>query len=60
MFTSCVPSRTSCWNRLRSAGADQIIIHAELGEQVPALIWKIKLLGKKVGLSVNPPTPISA
>jgi ribulose-phosphate 3-epimerase len=42
------------------AGADQMIIHVELGEQqVAALIWKIKLLGKKVGLAVNPPNPIS-
>jgi ribulose-phosphate 3-epimerase len=41
------------------AGADQIIIHVELGEQVEPLIWKIKQLGKKVGLAVNPPTPIS-
>jgi ribulose-phosphate 3-epimerase len=41
------------------AGADQIIIHIELGEKVPALIWKIKSLGKKVGLAVNPPTPIA-
>ena len=41
------------------AGADQMIIHVELGEQqVAALIWKIKSLGKKVGLAVNPPTPI--
>ena len=30
-----------------------------LGEQIPALIWKIKSLGKKVGLAVNPPTAIS-
>jgi ribulose-phosphate 3-epimerase len=41
------------------AGADQMIIHVELGEQIPSLIWKIKSLGKKVGLAVNPPTPIS-
>ncbi|HUZ05889.1 MAG TPA: ribulose-phosphate 3-epimerase [Candidatus Paceibacterota bacterium] len=41
------------------AGADEIIIHVELGEQVGPLIWKIKNLGKKVGLAVNPPTPIS-
>ncbi|HTX22156.1 MAG TPA: ribulose-phosphate 3-epimerase [Candidatus Aquilonibacter sp.] len=41
------------------AGADQMIIHVELGEQVGPLIWKIKNLGKKVGLAVNPPTPIS-
>ncbi|HLP77429.1 MAG TPA: ribulose-phosphate 3-epimerase [Candidatus Paceibacterota bacterium] len=42
-----------------SAGADQITIHAELGEQVTPLIWKIKKLGKKVGLAINPPTAIS-
>jgi len=41
------------------AGADEIIIHVELGDQVEQLIWKIKQLGKKVGLAVNPPTPIS-
>jgi len=41
------------------AGADQIIIHVELGNQVPGLIWKIKSLGKKVGLAINPPTSIS-
>ena len=40
-------------------GADEIIIHVELGEQVEPLIWKIKNLGKKVGLAVNPPTAIS-
>ncbi len=42
------------------AGADQIIIHAELGDQVSQLIWKIKSLGKKVGLAVNPPTAMTA
>jgi len=42
------------------AGADQIIIHVELGEAVLPLIWKIKQLGKKVGLAVNPPTAITA
>ncbi|MGA2029194.1 MAG: ribulose-phosphate 3-epimerase [Verrucomicrobiota bacterium] len=41
------------------AGADEMIVHVELGEQVPSLIWKIKSLGKKVGLAVNPPTSIS-
>ncbi|MGH7951345.1 MAG: ribulose-phosphate 3-epimerase [Limisphaerales bacterium] len=40
------------------AGADEMIIHVELGEQIPSLIWKIKSLGKKVGLAINPPTPI--
>ncbi len=42
------------------AGADEIIIHVELGEQVPSLIHKIKTLGKKVGLAINPPTAIAA
>jgi len=41
------------------AGADEIIVHVELGEQVASLIWKIKSLGKKVGLAVNPPTAIA-
>jgi ribulose-phosphate 3-epimerase len=41
------------------AGADEMIIHVELGVQVEPLIWKIKNLGKKVGLAVNPPTAIS-
>lgn len=42
------------------AGADEMIIHVELGEQIPQLIWKIKSFGKKVGLAVNPPTNINA
>ena len=41
------------------AGADEIIIHVELGDQVASLIWKIKSLGKKVGLAINPPTAIA-
>ena len=41
------------------AGADEIIVHVELGEQVTPLLWKIRALGKKVGLAVNPPTAIS-
>jgi len=31
----------------------------ELGEAVTPLLWKIKSLGRKVGLAVNPPTAIS-
>jgi len=42
------------------AGADQIIVHVELGEKVPPLLWKIKSLGLKVGLAINPPTAITA
>ena len=41
------------------AGANQINIHVELGEAVTPLLWKIKSLGKKVSLAVNPPTSIS-
>ena len=39
------------------AGADRITVHVELGRQhVTDLIWKIRSLGKRVGLCVNPPT----
>ena len=42
------------------AGANQITIHVELGEQaVTQLLWKIKSLGIKAGLAVNPPTGIA-
>jgi ribulose-phosphate 3-epimerase len=41
------------------AGADQMNIHVELGEHVNSLIWRIRSLGKKVGLAINPPTAIS-
>jgi ribulose-phosphate 3-epimerase len=41
------------------AGADEMIIHVELDAQVGPLIWKIKNLGKKAGVAVNPSTPIS-
>jgi ribulose-phosphate 3-epimerase len=42
------------------AGADEIIVHAELGEQkITPLLWKIRSLGKKVGLAVNPSTTIT-
>src|SRR5687767_9452240 len=38
------------------AGADQITVHVELGDQVMPLLWKIKSLGKLAGLAINPPT----
>ena len=41
------------------SGGDQLNIHVELGDQVTSLIWRIKALGKKVGLAVNPPTAIA-
>ena len=43
-----------------TAGADQMNVHVELGdEEVSSLIMKIKSLGKRVGLAVNPPTDMS-
>ncbi len=42
------------------AGTQQISVHVELGESVTPLIWKIRSLGCKVGLAINPATPISA
>ncbi len=41
------------------AGATQMNVHVELGEAVTPLIWKIKSLGRKVGLAINPPTAIT-
>lgn len=41
------------------AGASQMNIHVELGDHVTALLWKIRSLGKRVGLAINPPTSIS-
>ena len=43
----------------RDAGADHLSIHVELGERVEQLIWKIRSMGLKVGLAINPPTAIS-
>lgn len=42
------------------AGADEIIVHVELGDRVTQLLWKIRSLDKKVGLAINPPTAIGA
>jgi ribulose-phosphate 3-epimerase len=39
-----------------SAGADQVTVHVELGNRVTGLIWKLRSLGVKVGLAINPPT----
>jgi ribulose-phosphate 3-epimerase len=41
------------------AGADAITVHVELGEKVNPLIWKIRALGKRVGLAINPPTAVN-
>jgi ribulose-phosphate 3-epimerase len=42
------------------AGANQINIHVELGDAVMSLIWRLRSLGVKIGLAVNPPTPITS
>jgi ribulose-phosphate 3-epimerase len=41
------------------AGADSITVHVELGDRVPQLFWKIRSLGLRVGLAVNPPTAVA-
>jgi ribulose-phosphate 3-epimerase len=41
------------------AGADQMTVHVELRDHVTPLLWKIKSLGKKVGLAINPPTAMA-
>ena len=42
------------------AGADRLTVHVELGQQVTALIWKIRSLHKQIGLAINPPTAMQA
>lgn len=44
----------------REAGATGLTVHVELGPRVAPLLWKIRALGARVGLAVNPPTPIAA
>ena len=41
------------------AGANHITIHAEAGKHLHSGIQKIKSLGKKAGVSLNPSTPES-
>ena len=41
------------------AGADQIIVHAELGEAVTPALWRIRSLGKAAGLALNPATSVA-
>lgn len=40
------------------AGADHVIVHVELGDRVNSLLWRIRSLGLKVGLAINPLTAI--
>jgi ribulose-phosphate 3-epimerase len=41
------------------AGADGMTVHVELGDKVSPLLWKIRSLGKKAGIAVNPPTQLT-
>jgi len=46
--------------RFVQAGADQLTVPVELGhEKVLQLIWQIRTSNIKVGISVNPPTPVT-
>src|SRR6185503_14604061 len=41
------------------AGATQVNVHVELGESLTQLFWKIKSLGLRLGLAINPPTSVA-
>ena len=41
------------------AGADYITVHCEATNHLHRLIYRIKELGKKAGVSLNPATPVS-
>jgi len=41
-----------------SAGADTIIIHAEAVPDLPAVVGKIRALGKRAAVAVNPASPL--
>jgi ribulose-phosphate 3-epimerase len=41
------------------AGADLITVHAEAGPHLHRSVQAVKALGKKVGVSLNPGTPLS-
>ncbi|MCF7668303.1 MAG: ribulose-phosphate 3-epimerase [Verrucomicrobia bacterium] len=45
--------------KFAEAGADTLTVHVELLDKVPSLIWKIRAMNCRVGLSINPPTNIS-
>lgn len=44
----------------REAGADSVIIHAEIKEDLSPLLQQIKNTGTKVGIALNPDTPVSS
>ena len=41
------------------AGANMIIVHQEVSDDLPGLFQKIRDLGMEVGVSINPDTPVS-
>ncbi len=43
-----------------AAGADLICVHAEAGPHLDRTLQSIRTLGKKVGVAINPATPLSA
>jgi len=43
-----------------NSGADFITIHVEASEFIPETLAKIRSLGKKAGISINPETPFEA
>jgi ribulose-phosphate 3-epimerase len=42
------------------AGADRITVHAEAGPHLDRSLQAVQALGKKVGVALNPATPVSA
>jgi ribulose-phosphate 3-epimerase len=46
-------------NEFANAGADLLIVHQETTMHLDSSINQIKRLGKKVGVAVNPATPVS-
>jgi ribulose-phosphate 3-epimerase len=44
----------------RAAGAEKIVFHYEAAPSPEAVIRKIKMLGLRAGLAVNPETPVGA
>jgi ribulose-phosphate 3-epimerase len=47
-------------SRFLEMGFDMIIVHQESCKDIPGIIDKIRGNGRKVGLAINPPTPVSA
>lgn len=42
------------------AGADSLTVHVELEDRVPSLLFKIRSMGRGVGLALNPATSMAA